>query len=117
MTIRLLGLTCGLVEVAWIFAGVALHVGHATEAVKTAFHELKPFYLPALVVLQFASIAVEHGRYTVLDACQAACLIGCWYGLRNAGEDDDRWKRRRRKVAERVQVAGGRLTVVAGESA
>jgi hypothetical protein len=34
-----------------------------------------------------------------------------WWLWRNDKDDDDRWKRRRTKLAEKVEQVGGKLTV------
>lgn len=35
-----------------------------------------------------------------------------WLVYRNLPDDDDRWKKRRKKLSEQVSVVGGRLQVV-----
>lgn len=109
---------CGIVRTLWILCGFALLVKVRIRVIRTIFHELRPFYLPAALFGNLAPVVAQHQRVTVLTAVFFACSIYCWFAYKDVDkDDDDRWKRRRRKVAERVEAAGGRLTVVAGDSA
>ena len=79
--------------------------------VGAVFHELRPFYLPATAVAFLADSMLGHPnlmwRLIVLGI-----NLWNWWQYKDAGDDDDRWKRRRKRLAERVSEVAGRLTVV-----
>lgn len=68
--------------------------------------ELRPLYLPALLIWKAHDISASHQSW--LDWLGTALCVWVWFDIKG----DDRWKRRRRKVAERVKVLGSRLVVV-----
>jgi len=71
--------------------------------------ELRPFalalgcssYLPNLV----------HGMRP-WDYVGFGIVLACWAALRHDKDDDDRWKRRRQKLTEKVAEVGGKLVLV-----
>jgi hypothetical protein len=79
--------------------------------------ELRPFFLPAAAVI----LAIHVGSGEIRDwwtALNDGCRFGLWFMLKDFDNDDDRWKRRRQKLAEKIQRKGARLVVVpAGSSA
>lgn len=106
------------VTTSWILHAFVL------DAARTLFHadttglvlqvchwivsELRPFYLPAVVVI-IASHALTgklHGWVQITDPC----LILNWFFFKDQG--DDRWKRRRTRLSERVARLGARLVVI-----
>lgn len=80
------------------------------RACKFIFHEFKPFYWPSVVVS-----VISHGAKGT-PAWITAAMIGInwfnWWVFRNADNDDDRWKRRKKKLTEAVKQVGGKLIVV-----
>jgi len=68
--------------------------------------ELRPAYLPALMIWQAHDIAIEPQRWW--DWLFRAVMVWIWFDQKS----DGRWKRRRHKVVERVKVVAGRLVVV-----
>lgn len=108
------------VLLTWPLTGMTIMIlkllggqGHpALEPLRFMFCELKPFYLPALAA--YPMLLVLHGgRPTSLwDAMFIGFAVINWFSYRNDDDDDDRWKRRLRKVAERIERSGARLVVV-----
>jgi hypothetical protein len=73
--------------------------------------ELRPFFLPASVVL----VAIHTGNGEIQGwwtALNDGCRFGLWFIYKDFDNDDDRWKRRRTKLAEKIQRIGARLVVV-----
>lgn len=76
--------------------------------------EMRPFYGPAV------AYAFTHDLHFAFhddprDAWWIIGLVGAvlaWYRWKDLGDDDDRWRRRRRKLIERVVPRGGRLITV-----
>lgn len=78
--------------------------------VRTVFWELRPFYLPAVVVK--AALAMVGGDFDGIDALAFVLNLVNWVLLKDPrDDDDDRWKRRRTKAAEKVRVSGSRLVL------
>jgi hypothetical protein len=80
--------------------------------------ELAPFAAPMVVVKYFSYIAYLHlgeGRtgIQVVPAFILAIELSIWLICRKH-TDDDRWRRRRRKAADRIRAVAGRLAVVPG---
>jgi hypothetical protein len=102
---------------AWALSGMALSMAkmfgkRPPSSARAVFHELKPFYLPAVVVAYitgclYAGDVIDGRRIGVF-----AIQLFSWWGYKGE-DDDDRWKRRAKKVADRVKVTGGKLAVVA----
>jgi hypothetical protein len=106
-----------LVTMVWPFAGLVLTTAHylhraesTVNAARRVYHELRPFYLPAVAASHVIAVWLD-GRDGMSYFTLAVDLL-CWVAFRNSGGDDDRWKRRRKKLADRVSVVGGRLAVV-----
>jgi hypothetical protein len=72
--------------------------------------ESKPFALPAVIAMYVAVVAVGKGGWS--NNLTLIIEAACWLYWRKDPDDDDRWKKRRKKVAEQVSVVGGRLQVV-----
>ncbi len=79
-----------------------------TEA-SAELHPFMPFaYLANLAI---ATWGEPLGDRWMSFATTGIALAG-WFADRN---DDDRWKRRRKKLTEKVAVSAGRLVVVGGD--
>jgi hypothetical protein len=78
--------------------------------------ELRPFYLPAAGIV----LAVHIGNGEIGDwwtAFNDSCRFGLWFMYKDFDNDDDRWKRRKARLTEKIQRVGARLVVVpAGNS-
>jgi uncharacterized membrane protein len=99
---------CGMVISAMQFFGA-----RAPRIVRAVFHELKPFYIPAAVVVLLADTMLHRGLLSRLITL--AAMVANWFFYRNLDDDDDRWKRRKAKLAEQVRQVGSRLTVAPAE--
>lgn len=94
---------------AWTLAGTVTFIRSGeVPAAHTLFHELRPLYLPAVVVAHVSASALVDGP---APAISTAFSLNTWFFLKDRGGDDDRWKRRRRKAAEKISRVGGRLAV------
>lgn len=97
---------------AWILAGMTLAAagpGADAPAARAVFHELRPLYLPAVAV--FCVSGVLSSGDLPLMALAAATQVWSWFLLKDRGGDDDRWKRRRKRAAEKISQVGSRLVV------
>jgi hypothetical protein len=115
VTVLLLLIFCAasLVPVCWNLASAAILAAQIfgrepSELARTVRAELRPFYWPAIVA--YTALAITAGMSPV----KVGFLVGIWTltWFTENSDDDDRWKRRRKKLAERVSVAAGRLQVV-----
>ena len=72
--------------------------------------ELRPLYLPAALLL-IADDSLRGNLFHTWTLVGDACSIWNWFLFKDEG--DDRWKRRRKKVTEKVKaLASGRLVAV-----
>lgn len=104
------------ISVAWSWSSYMLYLAKSRAperfermtVLRRIAAELRPFFLPA------ATFVLVHDLFTgPAWACvfDAIALSG-WWVLKDV-DDDDRWKRRRKKVAEKVKaLASGRLVAV-----
>lgn len=97
----------------WIWAGILYAVTQivfrrSPRLVLWVYVEVKPFF-PAALAVHVLGVALGGEVVSALFE-----LVGGLLAWRTIGRDsdDDRWKRRRRKLTERVSRAGSRLTVV-----
>jgi hypothetical protein len=81
-----------------------------TRFLRTIFFELRPFYVPAATVNWV--IYMSTHRMDMIDYLGLVFTVIAWFWFRNRGGDDDRWKRRAKKLASKVQARGSRLVVV-----
>jgi hypothetical protein len=84
-----------------------LITGEVPRAIRHAFFELRPLYLPAHMIV--VAYQLVHGSPDWLNAVLGFALAWVIWKVK---DDDDRWKRRRKKLAEKVEAVGGKLTVV-----
>jgi hypothetical protein len=109
-------ITFGLFMV-WMFTAMgiklAVLLGIAADRLKpfrTIRTELRPFALPALLVSYVAAAFPDGlGPWGYLGL---ALNLWNWWNLFRDKDDDDRWKRRREKLAAKVAEVGGKLQVV-----
>lgn len=79
------------------------------DAFRTLRAELKPFALGLYLAGELQEMTDDPGFWAYLFF---AIGLYCWWACRNDEDDDDRWKRRRQKLADKVAEVGGRLQVV-----
>lgn len=111
---KILQILLGSIEIFWIYSGsyiyfVRLAGKEPYLLIRTMFHELKPFYLPSVVLLYLLSSfhEVKNAGDIILLFINA---LGYW--IYKDIDKDDRWKRRKERLAEKVTQVGSRLEVV-----
>lgn len=82
--------------------------GRMERVARTYGAELSPF-IPVLMVAQYLCWTVEAQTPHWGDVCALAWQLGMWLWASKLFDDDDRWKRRRRRLADRVFRHGSRL--------
>lgn len=107
----------GFTNLLWVFAGMAIVMAKSvtrepSAAVRAVYHELRPFYLPLVLVGNVAWV-ISRGSSGMAVYGQVALDVLLWFLYRNV-VDDDRWKRRGKRLTERVARVGDRLDVVPG---
>jgi len=115
----IIGQVAYVVRLLWITSAIMLELNSSKRLFNKTnlpykyflvmFAELKPFYLPAIMFM----MAKEIGTHTTnwFSPIDYACAIILYHLLKNVDEDD-RWKKRRKKLTEKVKAFGGRLVVV-----
>jgi hypothetical protein len=93
--------------ISWSLGAV---LGHQSATLRWLVAELQPLYLPAVVVVNASGIWVHHDPLNAWRLVGTACALANYWLFKD--NDDDRWKRRRRKLAERIARIGSRLVVV-----
>lgn len=86
--------------------------GIMMKIIWVGYHELKSFYLPAVVTNAVTDIILRPHVFIVWRVVGIGAQVLVWYMWRNM-DDDDRWKRRGKKIADIVKRAGSRLIVTA----
>lgn len=104
----------GMVQFVWVVAGAAIfftkEYGYEPPRLATwLFHELKPFYIPALLGGYFTSAYL--GGSSWWNAFFLVLGTISWFLMKDV-DDDDRWKRRLHKLGEKVQIHEHKLVVV-----
>lgn len=119
--IDFLDVMSSVVQIAWIASGLTLSIIkdvfgpmmrrkiRKPTISRWVWAELRPVYLPACFVHTFCTAA--QGELHDWGIYVEALSYLNWFILKDADEDD-RWKRRREKLAETVQRVGARLVVV-----
>lgn len=103
------------VTTIWTVTGVLVFLGQYFRGLRSSFAstvwaELRPFYLPAWVLWAAAGIATGHNHPSDLIAYGFGLVN--WIVYRDIGDDDDRWRRRRKRLVEKIAQHGGKLVVV-----
>jgi len=71
--------------------------------------ELRPFYLPAVILR--IGLLVMSGEMLGYNTLYMAAALANWFLYKDV-DDDDRWKRRKAKLVEKIQRQGAHLVVV-----
>ncbi len=118
MTLELVAILAAIIRLNWLFAGMVLTTMKAMGANpdnpwrksnRTIWAELRPFYLPAVAV--YIGKIVFEGEMSGWNIFFAAAALACWWIYKDVDEDD-RWKRRRAKLVEKLERRGSRLVAV-----
>lgn len=100
-----------VVPVTWIIRDMSRLFGWPQHPIIPALYfNLKPFFLPALMIGTGYDFA--RGNMSPVDYILTAISFVFGIMIYNDKDDDDRWKRRREKLASKVQEAGGKLVIV-----
>lgn len=121
--IRFLGLLCSWTFIVWQWSSIAIYVAGSIspdrrEALRRSVlgwirYELMPVRYLLVVVAYLADMFTSHARFNYWESGALALnLWFCWFYRQKDDEDDDRWKKRRQKLASKVAEVGGRLQVV-----
>jgi hypothetical protein len=99
-----------LIAVAWAYSGLLLGLGvRRIQLIRTIWAELRPFYLPAIAVLIGQRFADGHiWGWAMVN--NAAAILN-WFFFKDI-DKDDRWRRRGRKVLEKITATDRGLVVV-----
>lgn len=96
---------------ACIFTDLARMFGWNPGYCRTIAIELKPFRWALVGVRELCWIYIHREMMDTTHLLTLGIdLTFCWYWGRKI--DDDRWKRRRQKLADRVAEVAGRLIIV-----
>jgi hypothetical protein len=101
-------------SVAWYEVADILGKHRAAATMRFMAAEFKPFYLPAVFVYwgTFRFTNDDPGPLW-LNFLFALLDLAMWFIFRNHNpDDDDRWKRRRKRAADEVRKVGARLVIV-----
>lgn len=107
------------VHTVWVYTGIIILVSvhivkiRIPSAIRWLFHELKPFYLPAVGVEIIDSAL--HGEVHGWNIIWLTIAIATWWFYKDLDEDD-RWKKRRKKLSEKISRVGSKLVVVPANS-
>jgi hypothetical protein len=104
-------LSYGVLQI-WGWSAFCLWRGSARRGgvLHRIYHEVKPFYLPVLAIREIGMAMTGHGpAWVALMTFDTALWYANWRAFHNVDDDDDRWKRRKAKLVEKVRALGGRL--------
>lgn len=85
----------------------------APAALRAVRSELRPFALPLALGSYLPNLVNGMSFWNYIGL---AIALACWALYRHDQDDDDRWKRRGKKVAEKVAQVGGKLVLVPAAS-
>jgi hypothetical protein len=106
-------------SVSGLVVGIAKDRGYIDhphlEPFRWLWAELRPFFLPATGIM--AAWVIVHGEMTPVGAVIYGMNVAAWFAFKDI-DKDDRWKRRRAKLAAKIERRGSRLVAVplGGES-
>lgn len=121
--INLIMLTSWAVSMIWLISVLMLFVLVVTRpdrqygALRRVVLETRPFAIPCkvalIVIIQVSGPGWEGWTWPILGLDLLMAII-----FRNfpGDDDDDPWKRRKRKAADKVREVAGRLTIVPAAS-
>ena len=118
LIIAVLDIAGQVVYVAWVASGVGILIAQQMGAeprdiLRDLYHELRPFYWAAVIAMHIDPITKGGAPAYLLNWVHYLGWGGhvwIWLVYKDI-DDDDRWKRRRKKLAEAVKRVGDRLVV------
>lgn len=107
------------IRTVWLWAGMVIVLNKMfmrlpeklLRAVRHYYHEVRPFYLFLLLFDVVITALFQPSVPVWLNALSLLVGLFCWRIYRDI-DDDDRWKRRKKKLADKVKAIGTRLVVV-----
>lgn len=84
--------------------------GMALRVARWIFHELKPFYL-FMAITRFGIHCLDLRPELWIHAAIFGMDLFNYHRYKNY-DDDDRWKRRRRKILDKITITDGKLAVI-----
>ncbi len=112
-SIQLLAYT---ILMAWIITSITIEFSkfkklEIHKSIKFVWYEAKPLYLPAAVV-HITCLGVKGEMLNPMNIFGSFCILTAYFSWRNLMDDDDRWKKRKKKVLDKVKRLGSKLVVV-----
>lgn len=106
-------LSAAMIDFARLFGADLDH--RAFRPLRWLFAELRPFYLPAVAI--YIADLVISGTVLGWNTLNIFFALVSWWIYKDV-DKDDRWKRRKKKLAEKIERRGARLVAVpvGGES-
>lgn len=103
---------------AWICSAMFIKVGknylhpenRGLRVARWIFHELKPFYR-FMAIARFGIHCLDLSPWLWIHAVVLGLDLWNYHLHKDSDDDDDRWKRRKAKTLEKVEVVSGRLAV------
>jgi hypothetical protein len=105
--IIILATICANVSSIWIFSSMFFD---QYSLARRLYFELRPFY--PVTRTAYWILTMMHRPLSWWMYIFMGLDVLCWFILKDRTDDEDRWKRRRRKVAEKIKATNGKLTVV-----
>jgi hypothetical protein len=103
---------------AWTWAAMCIYLrkllprGNRSDRLvngaRHMYHEIRPFYVFLCCV---AAVKYAADGFNWTDVISNGVHVLNWYLYRDVDDDDDRWKRRREKLREKIEQVGGKLVV------
>lgn len=108
-----------VLKMSWYVAAITLAltkrngVGGELRLARFVFHELKPFFWVIVIVDLVCDLS--SSATPLMIAANGFVLVMDYFNWRfykDIDNDDDRWKRRKKKLADKVKALNGRLVLV-----
>lgn len=97
---------------AWARLFDSQWLARASELANDLWNEIKYLYLAENVIGPFLDNAADGRAAGPVDYIASLLGAGLWWWMGRVFDDDDRWKKRKAKLTEKVSQVGGRLVVV-----
>lgn len=101
---------------SWVASAIFIEIskkflGYVHRTIKNIYLEIKPFYL-SVVIVYITSLSVQGKMLNGWNIWSSFIWLVCWWVYKNVLDDDNRWKKRKKKVLDKVRRLGSRLVVV-----
>lgn len=85
--------------------------GMALRVARWIFHELKPF-IRFMTIARFGIHCLDLSPTLWVHAGVLGLDLWNYYMYKDQDDDDDRWKRRKQKVLDKITITDGKLAVI-----